>query len=245
MQIHPKIRTGGLDTAIRCGDPPRQILIGLTVPSVNFLVLPDQNSVIVLTESTEKAHMTLDLLWKYVVPGLTMTIESAGNAQADRELSKRLAELNIYDEYTINRSPLERMMNGKTFEIENNHESLSTEFEIALMNTPIYGIEAVKLIFAGDVCGFSYFSGGHESVIRIGLDGQYRTSVSQLGSCMQQVKAKGNWTYENVFQFVLRPVESPQSNKVTMHFLADLLEMSWFDVTGEVKTVHQVKGTSS
>jgi CubicO group peptidase (beta-lactamase class C family) len=204
------------------------------------IVLPDQNAVIALTESTEKAQLALDLLWKHVVPG--MCSELAGDVQADSELSQCLTGLSVPDDRRINRSPLEKKVSGKTFELENNQESLSTEFELALSSTSRCGIEAVKVVFVGDVCGFSFICGGHESVVRIGLDGQYRTSVTHLGSCMQPIKAMGCWADENMFQFVLRPVEAPQSYRVMLHFAGESLEMSWVDVTSESKAVHQARG---
>ena len=204
------------------------------------IILPEQNAVVAITECTEETQKTLDLVWKHLVPG--MSAAPIADDGGDADLAVRLARAEIGDGRQYPRSPLEKAVGGRTYLCETNSETFLTDFERHIESLPEWRIDTIRLAFAGDVCSFVFTGGGHESSVRIGLDGRYRRSAAWLENCLQTIEAVGGWENENTFSFIFRPVELTQANKVTLRFGGSSVTVSWEDTLEKEKTLHGIRG---
>lgn len=209
------------------------------------VVLPRQNAVIAITEYTGNPQLTLDLLWKHVLTGMENGAQPGHQAEA--MLAQRTSNL-VVPAATAGHSEnteLSGHISGAAYVFEKNSESLDVEFERELSMPEPDGIHTLRLDFAGQVCGVTFSKGGHDHVIRIGLDHQYRVSVFKLGTHIQPVMAMGGWVDESCFEFIMRPVESPQSNIVKLIFSGQSICMQWHDIYSGDDKPHRLMGMQS
>lgn len=207
------------------------------------IVLPDQNAVVALHTSTERTQEVLDLVWKHLVPGFT----AAGSPEDDAVLKSKLQSLSLQDCPQCPRSALEKQMQDRTIVFDANEETLKTEFERYRPSCRSWGIRSVKLVFDADTCNFVLETVNGLYRIAVGLNGNYCKSASAPDcDASRHTAAIGCWRDDYTFEFILRPLEVPQSNCVTLHFTDHAhVEMTWVDHTGSEGHMHRLCGVVS
>lgn len=189
-------------------------------------VYPDYNAVITITESKSNVEDIFALVRKHLIPAFKDKVLEQENE--DSILCRRLLDLSLNEIPPVIRSVLEDEVTGKVIEFEENSASLIPTSQYSMAFVSMSGIKSAKLIFAKNVCLFSWVEGTQENRVKIGMNGAYADSQTELACALNPIKAAGSFCGDT-FSFVMRAIEEPHSLKVKIVFSDGCVSLSYCD----------------
>jgi CubicO group peptidase (beta-lactamase class C family) len=180
-----------------------------------IIVMPDQDAVIAITAETADMQSELNLIWDYLLPAIKGN-KLPENSSLETQLKQRLSTLVLPIPATIAAiPPVAKQISGKKFTLEPNDKHLKTlslDFEIS----------KCALTLQIDTASYN-FSLGY---------GQWVQSETTLPGPNLLLQAKGHfaglppskvegsfgWKDENTLEMVLRYIESPHTETITLRF---------------------------
>jgi len=205
------------------------------------LIYPEQNAVIAITSAESKTERLFELINNLLFPSLKT--EPLHQNQADVVLSRRLCDLRINEKLLADHSPLEVKISGKVIEFDENKGSLIPVSQRQMAFERNFGIHTAKLFFAQNVCLFSWSEGLYENSVKIGLNGDYAESLTELAFTLNPARSIGAF-FGDTFVFTMRAIEEPHALKVKINFSEDLVMLSYCDALSVDMDAgwHTVKG---
>lgn len=204
-------------------------------------VYPDRNAVIAITSAESQTERLFELVNNYLFPALKT--EPLHQTPADEALCQRLCGLRIDEKLSADHSPLEAEISGKVIEFDENSGSLIPVSQRWMAFEREFGIHKAKLFFAHNICLFSWSEGLRENSVKIGLDGNYAESMTELAFALNPIRSVGAFTGDTFF-FTMRAIEEPHALKAKLSFSGDSVTLSYCDALGTDNDAgwHTVRG---
>jgi len=202
-----------------------------------MIVMPKLDAVIVMTAEKGNMQPQLNLVWKYLLPGIKEG-KLASNNESLKKLTARLSSLALPVNVKQSTSNIEKSIAGKTFVLEPNE----------------YKIESVNINFADKICHVSLKIDSITETINLET-GKWRLGetylpapnllMNKILTGMLPFKIAGNYTWKDdkTLELTLRYIETAHSQLITLRFDQNNVFVS-FRNTFTQKNATEVKGTS-
>jgi hypothetical protein len=182
--------------------------------------MPDEDAVIAITAETPNMQDEINLVWKYLLPGMQKG-KLEENARAASELKQKLSSLALPDLQAGKVPELAAEISGKTFTLAPNSKNL----------------ESLTFTFANNECTVTEKTGNESYDITFG-SGTWKTGETKKpGPSLLEgaftntaflyparIAASYTWKEDNSLQLVLRYIENPHSEILVCRFDHNKLE---------------------
>lgn len=186
-----------------------------------MIVMPNLDAVIVMTAEKGNMQPQLNLVWKYLLPGIKEG-KLPSNDESLKKLTTRLSSLALTVNLKHSTSKIEKSIAGKIFVLEPNE----------------YKIESVKISFTGKICRVSLKVDSLTKTIDLemgkwSLGETYLPApnllMNKILTGMLPFKIAGNYTWkdENTLELTLRYIETAHSQLITLRFDQNNIFMSF------------------
>lgn len=180
-----------------------------------IIVMPDQDAVIAITSETANMQSILDMVWEYLLPGMSEVGE-----KSNIDLSKKLATLSIAAPAVSADAPVVSRISGKIFE----------------MNDSTKQADKISFLFKNNSCTYTITSGGKAYSFICGngkwITGETAflqsmpslTAVAQnrlAGFTSFKVAGAYTWQDQNTLMLSIRYTESPHTDYIYCRFDGD------------------------
>lgn len=189
------------------------------------MVFPKERLVIAITEGVPDAQKTFDVVRKHLINGIQE--QKSGSTEADHQLLELLSGLTLGENQKMPRSPMEAVINNCEYRFAENQGSLIPDTQRWMAFVSESGITNIKFNFGETEGRFFWKEGSQENEVAVGLDGDYRYSVTRLPYSENVVACCGYWVNENEFHMVFRMVEEPHGLNIVIKFLENELTLSY------------------
>jgi len=177
-----------------------------------ILVLPEKDAVIVITSESPNMQDELNIVWKYLLPAFKE--KELPPSKSTSELKEILSKLSLRAPATSS-SPLEKVISGKTFSIEQNDMNVS----------------ALSFNFKNNTCFVSLKTDTATYEIQFG-NGEWKPGVTNKKGPSLVARAKGyfvglpppkiassyQWKDDKTLELKIRYIESPHTEIIVCHF---------------------------
>jgi len=177
---------------------------------------------VAITAESLQNQKELELVWKYLVPGIKDE-KLPGNPESAGALRKMLSELKLPVKVNDIDSPLKQKISGKTFVFDPKGSNLT----------------AIHFEFKGDICDASLSSGNKEYPFEFSRGKYTINETSRPGPNLLsgeigyfrglppvKVACSYIWQDGNTLELTLRYIESPHTETVTFRFDGDKVTAS-------------------
>ncbi|MBP1754814.1 MAG: hypothetical protein H6Q59_1212 [Firmicutes bacterium] len=187
------------------------------------IVVPDKDMIISITENASGAHWaqtTLDTMWEFLsdIPEVATLPEKES---ASAKLAHRMKMLSLaaprfapYSDYCEKINGVEYQVSEDSFRLDNSVASIAFFMGGTILPK---GIEKFIFYFEKEGCTFDYVQDGKNKSVSIGIDGSYRYNTLGKGA-VSMALLSGAWIENNVFQLVIRWVETCNQQKLNFTF---------------------------
>ncbi|MGN6353845.1 MAG: serine hydrolase domain-containing protein [Parafilimonas sp.] len=171
-----------------------------------IIVLPKKDAVIAITAETPDMQEEINLVWKYILPGLQDEALSE-DAAASLQLKEKLASLALPLPANANASSLQKILKGKTFKLQPNEKN----------------IQSISFKFDNDVC-YATITDSAAHTFAFGAGKWMRSTTTMHGpNLVAGAKNSLNglpafitdgayrWTEDKTLELTLRFTESPHT----------------------------------
>jgi Beta-lactamase len=179
-----------------------------------IIVMPDQDAVVVITAEISNMQNEINLVWKYLLPGIHND-KLPADRNGDAMLNQKLASLALPVPAKSIGSPLQTQIEGKVFKIEPNK-----------MN-----IDNIGFQFKDEMCTVTLKTDTANYKMSFG-SGKWEAGATAMHGPYLVAAAKGNltglppfkidgaytWKDEHTLALTLRYIESPHTETITCHF---------------------------
>jgi hypothetical protein len=176
--------------------------------------MPDKDAVIIFTADSPDMWGELDMVWKYLYPGIEDKSLPA-DEKASNELKQRLTSLALAVPAKKDNDSLTSIVSGKTFTFEPNDrhiQSISLEFKDELCN----------LNLKTDTASFDFsFASGrwqHGETTRHGPSIFAQAKNNQNGLPPFKIAQAYTWLNTRTLELTLRYIENVQTEKIIIRF---------------------------
>jgi CubicO group peptidase (beta-lactamase class C family) len=179
-----------------------------------ILVMPDKDAIVVFTAESNDMWGELDMVWKYLYPGIHNNALPADEKSA-AELKQRLASLAIPVSARSANKVISQKVSGKTFSFTENQRK----------------IQSISLQFNGDLCllnlktdtasfDISFATGKWQfgETLRHGPSIFERAKGSLEGLPAFKIAGAFTWRDDQSLELTLRYIENVHSEKIIFHF---------------------------
>ncbi len=187
-----------------------------------IIVIPEKDAVVAITAESLQTQKELDLVWKYLVPGMKDE-KLPDNPESAGTLKKMLAELKLPVKVSDIDSQLNQKISGKTF----------------VFDPKGFDLTAIHFEFKGNICSASLssadkkyafdFSRGKYTINETSRPGPNLLSGEKgyfRGLPPVKVACSYIWQDENTLELTLRYIESPHTETITCRFEGDKITVS-------------------
>ncbi len=178
------------------------------------IVLPEQDTVIVITSETASMQGQLDLIWEHLLPALREKPLPA-DRPSQAKLWQTLAALALAPASGPTTSPTAARVSGQTYQFEPNN----------------LGIQSASFQFGKDACNLTLKDAHGEHPIACGLGNWQHGETALPGTpprlvtggaprsgTPSRLAASGSWKDDNTFEMTWRYYETPHHDTVTCRF---------------------------
>jgi beta-lactamase family protein len=179
-----------------------------------IIVMPDQDAVIAITAETPDMQDEINLVWKYLLPGMYQN-KLPDNINRSSYLKQKLSSVALPSPAKTSASQLEKNISGKTFLIaknDNQIKSISFQFKDGLCDVSFKTDTAVHVLT---------FGSGNWQTGETTRHGPYLLSsakANQSGLPPFKIAGRYSWKDDHTLQLVLRYIESPHSERMIFDF---------------------------
>lgn len=201
------------------------------------VVMPQQDVVLSITSESPSMQGELDLVWEHLLPAMTPTALPA-NKGAHRELTERLAHLELEPLRGQATSPTTERISGKSFHVATNEGC----------------VESVSWDFRHHACTFTLKDNKGQYPIACGLGKWVYGLTSMPGTPPKltsgdlgpnsKVAASGAWKDDNTFEMIWRFVETPHHDTVTCRFDGDKVKIEYLNSLAAMSAARKDKRPS-
>jgi len=186
------------------------------------IVLPDEKTVIAITEESFDTQRSLNFIWDILLPGLQQNT-LPGNKKAQQKLITELKSLEVEFPEVDATSATVMSISSKKLILDDN----------------ALGAKSISLNFGADTCELTVSYDRHDRKLVFGmntweiakngtlLNSQLPFPVGGLPDVSSPVAASGTWTDENTLIMSIRPVETVTSDSMTFTFNGDSAKLSF------------------
>jgi CubicO group peptidase (beta-lactamase class C family)/predicted glycoside hydrolase/deacetylase ChbG (UPF0249 family) len=195
-----------------------------------IIIMPDQDAVMIMTAESANMQIQLDLVWKYILPGLeTQKIKVDKNQQL--RVKTALAEQKINPAKNINNDEIEAKINAKTFQIVNDKGKQNVKFEFinnvlqmhlqtdSVKHTMAFGKE--KWAESAATKMGPYLAGGAKN--------------NRMGLPIFKMRGAYAWKDAKTLELTLKYIESPHTETITCVFDGDKVSLDFQDIYNKNK----------
>ncbi len=188
------------------------------------IVLPDQQTVVAITEQSFNTQKTLNFVWDVLVPGLQKD-GLAANSTANEKLKTKANSLQTKFAGGENSSPVANTISSKKFILDNNS----------------LGAKAITFNFNNGICELIASYENSDRKLSFGmnrwekqrngilLNAQLPFPVNSLPNVESPVAANATWKDNNTLYLEIRPVETVTGDSITCTFSNDTVKLVFLD----------------
>jgi len=186
------------------------------------IVLPDEQTVVAITEQSFNTQKTLNFVWDILVPGLQKNILPA-NSGAEQKLKTKENSLQVKFPAAATGSPMIDAVSSKEFILDSN--SLGAK-KISFHFNKSYGEMIVKYDNGNRNL---YFGMDNWETKKNGtkLNTQLPFYVDSLPDVTSAVAANATWKDADTLYLEIRPVETVTGDSVTCHFTRNTITLTF------------------
>ncbi len=186
-----------------------------------IIVMPDQDAVIAITCETPDMQDEINLVWKYLLPGIH-TDKLPADPEKDTLLKQKLASLALPVLTVDKLVDLSGEVTDKSFKLDSND----------------FRVNSIRFHFSHDTCQVQEncdssryeFSFGSGSWLygETNLPGPYLLSTEKdMYAGLPPLKVTGcyRWTEDSTLELILRYIESPHTEMIQCHFTTNKIEV--------------------
>ncbi len=187
-----------------------------------IIVMPDQDAVVAITSETPDMQSEINLVWKYLLPGIKGK-KLPDNPGANDTLKSILAGLKLSPGLKNPEPPIAAVITGKKYSFAPNDSN----------------VESISFSFAGDICNVIFTSENTDYPFSFGngkwIEGEtLRKGPNLLRNAQGHFKGlppsktacSYTWKDENTLDLILRFIESPHTETYTCRFDGDSIEVA-------------------
>jgi hypothetical protein len=196
--------------------------------------MPEQNAVIAITSESPSMQGELDLVWEHLLPAMKPDPLPAIK-DSQRQLTRKLANLELVPAKGQNSSPTATRISGKSFKVATNDGC----------------VESVSWDFRQDVCTFTLKDNKGQYPLKCGLVKWVQGQTSMPGTPpkltsgdlgpISKVAASGTWKDENTFEMLWRFIETPHHDTVSCRFDGDKVKVEFLNSLTQLSPSHKEK----
>ncbi|MCC6289259.1 MAG: serine hydrolase [Chitinophagaceae bacterium] len=183
-----------------------------------IIVMPDQDAVIAITSETANMQSIMDMVWEYLLPGMSATERS------NTDISKKLAALSIAAPSVSANPSIAAKISGKIF-VMNDSTKLTDKVSFSFKNnTCTYTVTCGGKAYSF-VCGNGKWITGETSFLQSmpSLTAVAQNRLSEFTSF--KVACAYSWQDENTLLLSIRYIESPHTDYIYCHFDGNQVSM--------------------
>lgn len=202
------------------------------------IVLPDEQTVVAITEESFNTQASLNFVWDILVPGLQKGALPADSA-TQQSLKAKTKGLQIKFPAGNMSSSVTANVSGKKFILDDNS----------------LGAKAITFNFDNGAGDFTVNYGEGDRKLSFGMNawnkakngrpvnGQLPFPVSGLPDVQSDVAVRATWTDVNTLFLDIRPVETVTSDSITCHFTNDTVKLTFLQsvARGNPTRVHEMR----
>ena len=178
------------------------------------LIMPEKDAIVILTAESNDMWGELDMVWKYLYPGIMDKPLPADKTKA-AELKNRLASLSLPIPEKNNNEVLSSLISGKTITLAENQrqiQSMSLKFnnDLCLLNMKTATAEYALTFGAGN------WHFGETNLIGPNLFA--RTANNQMGLPPFKIAGAYTWNKDQALELTLRYIDCMHSQKYIFRF---------------------------
>lgn len=187
-----------------------------------MIVMPDQDAVLAITSETSDMQEEINLVWKYLLPGIKDK-KLPVNTAAYETLKSMLTGLKLLPGSTKPGPPVAEVITGRKYSFKPNDQN----------------IESLSLSFSEDVCDLTLTAGKTDYAFSFG-NGKWITGETLMRGPNLLLNAQGHfmglppsktacsytWQDEKNLDLILRYIESPHTETYTCRFEGDSIEVA-------------------
>jgi CubicO group peptidase (beta-lactamase class C family) len=186
------------------------------------IVLPDEKTVVAITEESFDTQKSLNFIWDILLPGLQQKA-LPGNRNAQNKLKTELKNLEV------------ELLVGST----TSAAAMNISSKKMLLDDNALGAKAIILNFGADTGDITvhYDAGDRKLVFGMNtweitkngilLNAQLPFPVSELPNVSSPVAASATWVDDNTLMISIRPVETVTSDSMTFAFNGDTAKLTF------------------
>ena len=186
------------------------------------IVLPDENTVVAITEQSFNTQKTLNFVWDVLLPGLQKGKLPANNT-ANQKLKAKEAALKVKFAPLATASTVASAINSKKFVIDAN----PTGAKAVTFNFNNNGLELVADYDGGSRKVNFGLNRWEKDKNGIMLNAQLPFPVRSLPNVASPVAANATWNSENELYLQINPVETVTWDSITCNFSGDTVKLKF------------------
>ena len=178
-----------------------------------IIIMPDQDAVIAITAETPDMQDEINLVWKYLLPGM-YTNKLPDNINRSSYLKQKLSALALPSPAKTS-SPFEKNISGKTFSIEQNDKNIKTmsfQFKDSICRLFLKTDSAVHQL------AFGSRTWQNDETTRHGPYLLTNAKANLTGLPPFKVAGRYSWKDDHTLELVLRYIESPHTERMIFDF---------------------------
>ena len=188
------------------------------------IILPDEQTVIAITEQSFNTQKSLNFIWNVLVPGLQKKSLPA-NTDAQQKLKAKEAKLKVKFIEAKSGSPIVNTLSSKKYLLESNG----------------LGAKAISFYFNKDNCemivnyeqgdrklhfGMNYWEKAKNGIL---FNQELPFPVTTLPNVSSTVACKASWKDDQTLYLEIRPIETVTSDSITCYFTNDVLKLAFLE----------------
>ncbi|MGZ3756969.1 MAG: serine hydrolase domain-containing protein [Mucilaginibacter sp.] len=186
------------------------------------IILPDEQTVVAITEQSFNTQKTLNFVWDILLPGLQKT-KLPANYAANQKLKTTEEALQVKFAPLFTTSPLAKSISGKKFIFDSNTlgaRSITFNFNNNTCEVLVdYEQGTRKLTF-----GLNKWEKGKNGIM---LNEQLLFPVGGLPNVASPVAGNATWNNDNTLYLAIRPVETVTGDSITCAFADNKVTLSF------------------
>lgn len=188
------------------------------------IIMPDQKTVIAITEESFNTQKTLNFIWDILLPGLQNNALSA-NSAGNQQLKAQLKGLQVKFPAAAATSAIANTVSAKKFMLDDN----------------TLGVKAVTFNFSPNSCEFIVHHDGGDRKLHFGMNtwekakngilvnSQLPFPVASLPDVPTAVAGNATWKDANTLFLDIRPVETVNSDTITCNFSDNTVKLTFLN----------------
>jgi CubicO group peptidase (beta-lactamase class C family) len=200
------------------------------------IILPDEQTVVAITEQSFNTQKTLNFIWDILLPGLQKS-KLPANTQAHQKLKTTEAALQLKFAPLGTTSPVADKINGKKFTLDSNVLGAKA----VIFNITPNGCEIVVSYEQGERKLYFGMDKWEKEKNGVMLNTQLPFPISSLPNVPSPVAANATWSDDNTLYLAIRPVETVTGDSITFTFSADTVKLTFLSTVAKAHNEKEMR----